>query len=145
MHRYGDRTSPRQVHPATLDDDEDDRWPVLPVIEVVDRRNAPPLTSSDEIEIEPLPNSQAPEAPPDPQRAPPDIEDEPETEDGGESRRARSGFRGALENQFLPWTNRQLNPSDLATLVPAMKDALSRGRAARDTVGVLRGRTSLVS
>lgn len=71
-------------------------------------------------------------------RAPATKEGDPETEEGGEARRARTGFRSALENQFLPWVNARLNPDDRAELVVALKrDLQSADEALADTAGLL--------
>ena len=70
--------------------------------------------------------------------APPPREDEPESPEAGEARRARTGFRTALENQFLPWANRQLIPDDRVSLVAALKSNLgSDAPAAQDVAGLL--------
>lgn len=116
---------------------DDDPWPTLLYVDIDRGLDGPALPSDDRSEIEPLPTSESPEAPPSRPRAPPAVEDDPETVEGGEARRARTGFRSALENQFLPWTNRQLNPPDAATLASAMRAALTPGHEARDAVGVL--------
>ncbi len=120
-----------------IDDGDADARPLPTYIDIYSGQDAPSTSDDDQDEVEPLPPSQSPEAPPSKPRAQAASEDEPESVDGGEARRARAGFRSALENQLLPWTNRQLNPVDTAALVPAMKASLAPGQAARDAVGVL--------
>ena len=72
-----------------------------------------------------LPQIDAPEALPRVPRARPGRSNEPESRVGAEARRARTGFRSALENQYLPWVNDQLSPDDCAALVAELKAALT--------------------
>lgn len=116
---------------------DDDQAPSLPIVEIDRGTDAPRLNEAEREEIEPLPPSQTPEAPPSAPRAVPKVQDDPETLEGGEARRARTGFRGALENQFLPWVNSQLNPLDSDALMVAMRAALLPGQTTRDVVGLL--------
>lgn len=61
-----------------------------------------------------------------------------ESAQGGESRRTRTGFRSALENQDLIWANRQLTPNDQRELVAALSEQLSTlSGEVRDAVGLL--------
>ncbi len=117
--------------------DVDDLPPTTMVIDIDHGADEPELAEGDDDEIEPLPGAQSPEAPPNKPRAQPKFEDELESIEGGEARRTRTGFRSALENQFLPWANRQLNPVDAATLMPEMRASLAQGQTARDSVGTL--------
>ncbi len=88
-----------------------------------------------------LPASLAPEAPATTRRARAKTEGEPETVEGGEARRARTGFRSALENQHLPLVNHQLSEYDRHDLVVEMKGQLKADRAdaakIQDSVGLL--------
>ncbi|WP_157271084.1 site-specific integrase [Azohydromonas aeria] len=72
-----------------------------------------------------LPSRQAPEAPYPEPRALPDPARTLETRASAEARRARTGFRSALENQHLVWVNEQLSPADHSVLVAELKSAFT--------------------
>lgn len=82
--------------------------------------------------------SHAPEAPSRIAQALPRGRDLLETAAGAEARRARIGFRSALENQHLPWVNAQLVPDDCAALVMELRFALGlNAHGAPTVVGLL--------
>lgn len=64
--------------------------------------------------------------------------DSSESPESGEARRTRTGYRSALENQDLIWTNRQLSPTDHRELVEAFAEQLVGAPSeVQDAVGLL--------
>ena len=133
------RSSPSYVTVPIDDDDQEPDPPPRPLlIDQSDDADAPEFDEPIDTDDRAPPVADAPEPHDVECRASVGTEGAPETEAGGKARRARTGFRTALENQFLPWANAQLILDDRAQLVIAMKEGLrSLDENASDAVGLL--------
>lgn len=116
----------------------DDAEPTSSLAAVLIAEEDEPVEHGADPDDERAPSGVAPEAPSALPRAPARRDGDPETQEGGEARRARTGFRTALENQFLPWVNQRLNPDDRAELVARMRSVLGTpAHEEHDAVGLI--------
>lgn len=117
---------------------DDGPEPPPPLVIRIGVDDPPPVSPVEGTDDQEPPLSKLPEAPFTTLGARPASEGAPETIEAGEARRARTGFRTALENQFLPWSNRHLIADDCASLVAAIrKDLASEDPSQEDAAGLL--------